>query len=193
MTLAPTPGQTVGPFFGYALPYDGGEQLVPAGHPRALRLHGTVYDGAGDPIPDALVEIWQTDPDGSVPQVEGSLVRDGWTFTGFGRAAVDPTGHYSFTTLAPGATIPGAAPFFAVTVFARGLLHRLLTRAYLPLDDAAAAADPVLSSVPAERRDTLVVRPDEHGFVFDIHLQGSRETVFLEHSSPSSTALDGRA
>ena len=178
--LAPTPGQTVGPFFGYALPYDGGGDLVPTSHPRAIRLHGTVYDGAGQPIPDALIEIWQADENGLVPRNSGSRSRDGWTFTGFGRAAVDPEGHYSFTTVLPGPTHDGAAPFFAVTVFARGLLHRLLTRAYLPLDDVAAATDSFLSSVPADRRGTLLARADEHGLVFDIHLQGNDETVFLD-------------
>jgi protocatechuate 3,4-dioxygenase alpha subunit len=180
MTFAPTPGQTVGPFFGYALPFDGGAELVPVSHPRAIRLHGTVYDGAGEPIPDALVELWQADEQGHVPQVEGSRARDGWTFTGFGRTPVDDTGHYSFTTLRPGATDAGHPPFFAVTVFARGLLHRLLTRAYLPLDDRAAAADPLLSSLTEERRATLVARPDAHGLLFDIRLQGPGETVFLE-------------
>lgn len=178
--LAPTPGQTVGPFFGYALPFDGGAELVPPGHPRAVRLHGTVYDGAGAPVPDALLELWQADEQGSVPQAEGSRARDGWTFTGFGRAPADAIGHYSFSTLRPGATEPGRAPFFAVTVFARGLMHRLLTRAYLPLDDAAAAADPLLATLPDDRRATLVARPDEHGFVFDIRLQGPGETVFLD-------------
>lgn len=181
---AATPGQTVGPFFGYALPFAGGEALVPTSHPRAVRLHGTVYDGAGEPVPDAIIELWQSDEAGEVPQVEGSRARDGWTFTGFGRTPVDDTGHYSFTTLVPGAGSNGAAPFFAVTVFARGLLHRLLTRAYLPLDDDAAAADALLGSLPAERRSTLVVRPDEHGYVFDIRLQGAGETVFLEHGQP---------
>ncbi|MEV6101849.1 protocatechuate 3,4-dioxygenase subunit alpha [Nocardia sp. NPDC051981] len=179
-TLAPTPGQTVGPFFGYALPFDGGAELVPPGHPRAIRLQGKVFDGAGQPIPDALVELWQADENGTVAQVEGSRARDGWTFTGFGRTPVDDTGHYSFTTLRPGATEPGRAPFFAITVFARGLLHRLCTRAYLPLDGDAVAADPLLSTVPRDRRATLIVRPDEHGFVFDIRLQGPGETVFLD-------------
>jgi protocatechuate 3,4-dioxygenase, alpha subunit len=179
---APTPGQTVGPFFGYALPFDGGEALVPTSHPRAIRLHGTVYDGAGEAVPDAIIEIWQADEDGRAPQVEGSRARDGWTFTGFGRTPTDDTGHYSFTTLAPGC-IGDAAPFFAITVFARGLTHRLLTRAYLPLDDDAAGTDALLGSLPADRRATLVVRPDEHGFVFDIRLQGEDETVFLEHGT----------
>ena len=180
MTPSPTPGQTVGPFFGYALPFDGGAELVPSSHPRAIRLHGTVYDGAGEVIPDALVELWQADEQGHVPQVQGSRARDGWTFTGFGRSPVDSTGHYSFTTLRPGATDAGRAAFFAVTVFARGLLHRVLTRAYLPLDYQAAARDPLLSSLTDDRRETLVARPDAHGFLFDIHLQGSNETVFLD-------------
>ena len=179
--LPPTPGQTVGPFYDYALPYDGGEHLVPPGHPQAVRLHGTVYDGAGRPVPDALLEIWQADADGDVPSVPGSLKRDGYTFTGWGRAAVDGTGHYSFTTVVPGATAPGKAPFIAMTVFARGLLHRLFTRVYLPGDAEVLAADPVLASLPDDRRRTLVASADADGFVFDIRLQGERETVFLTY------------
>jgi protocatechuate 3,4-dioxygenase alpha subunit len=179
MTLTPTPGQTIGPFYGYALPYPGDSELVPPSHRDAVRLHGTVYDGAGEPIPDALIEIWQAGPDGVVPQTEGSLARDGWTFTGFGRTAVDGNGHYSFTTLVPGPTKDGAAPFIAMTVFARGLLNRLFTRVYLPLDEGSLASDTLLSSVPEERRSTLVATRDEHGFVFDLRLQGEDETVFL--------------
>jgi protocatechuate 3,4-dioxygenase alpha subunit len=179
--LAPTPGQTIGPFFGYALPYDGDSELVPAGRTDAVRLHGTVYDGAGAPVPDALLELWQADPGGTVPQEPGSLRRDGWTFTGWGRAATDNAGRYSFTTLAPGAAVGQGAPFFAVTVFARGLLDRLLTRAYLPGDDAALAADPLLASLDAGRRGSLVARADEHGYRFDVRLQGDDETVFLRH------------
>ena len=133
MTLTPTPGQTIGPFFGYSLPYPGDSELVPVGHRDAIRLHGTVYDGAGEPIPDALLEIWQADQHGQVSQAEGSLRRDGYTFTGFGRAAVDANGHYSFTTVRPGPTHDGAAPFIAMTVFARGLTNRLFTRIYLPV------------------------------------------------------------
>ena len=102
----------------------------------------------------------------------GSLRRDGFTFTGWGRAATDNDGRYVFSTVAPGASVPGAAPFFAVTVFARGLLNRLFTRAYLPDDEGALNADPLLSSLDPERRETLVARPDENGYVFDIRLQG---------------------
>lgn len=187
MTLPPTPAQTVGPFFHYAMPYAGDRDLVPPGSPGAIRLHGTVSDGAGTPVPDALVEIWQPGPDGTVPQVEGSLRRDGFTFTGFGRATTTRRGVYSFSTLLPGATRPGAAPFFAVTVFARGLLHHLFTRAYLPADAPGASADALvadqlLASVPAERRHTLVAVSDAQGYRFDIRLQGDDETVFLAHA-----------
>ena len=174
-----TPGQTVGPFFHYALPYPQDSALVPPGAPGAIRLHGHVYDGAGDPVPDALLEIWQPDPAGVVVRQGGSLRRDGWTFTGWGRAATDATGHYSFTTLTPGPTAAGRAPFFAVVVFARGVTDRLFTRAYLPGADTVLAADPLLAALPAERRATLIATPDDHGLVFDVRLQGERETVFL--------------
>ena len=169
----------MGPFYGYALPYPGDNELVPPGHPDAIRLHGTVYDGAGNPVPDALIEIWQADRNGEVPRAEGSLQRDGWTFTGFGRAAVDATGHYSFTTVRPGPTGDAAPPMIAMTVFARGLLNRLFTRVYLPDDEAALAADPLLGSLPQDRRSTLIATRDAHGYAFDIRLQGEGETVFL--------------
>jgi protocatechuate 3,4-dioxygenase, alpha subunit len=163
-----TPGQTVGPFFAFGLQYAGDAALMPADHPDAVTLHGRVLDGAGEPVPDALVEVWQVGPDGLVVQQAGSLRRDGDTFTGWGRCGTDADGRYAFTTLTP------RAPFFALTVFARGLLDRLFTRAYLP--DAAINA--FLHSV-GDRRATLLATRDEGGFVFDIHLQGDNETVFL--------------
>ena len=178
-TLPPTPGQTIGPFFGYALPFERDNELVPPRSPGAIRLHGTVTDGAGAPVPDALLEIWQADADGTVPTATGSLRRDGWTFTGWGRASTDAEGHYSFTTVEPVATSADSAPFFAVTLFARGLLNRLFTRAYVP--DDRLAADRLLNALPAEQRDTLITVRDEHGLRFDIRLQGDGETVFLRY------------
>jgi protocatechuate 3,4-dioxygenase alpha subunit len=180
-TLVPTPGQTVGPFFGYALPFPSDNELVPLSHPAAVRLHGRVLDGEGHGVPDALLELWQAAPDGSVVQEAGSLRRDGWTFTGWGRASTDAGGRYVFTTLRPGATSAGSAPFFAITVFARGLLNRLFTRAYLPEDHAALESDPLLGSLDPERGVTLVCGADEHGYAFDVRLQGSDETVFLRY------------
>jgi protocatechuate 3,4-dioxygenase alpha subunit len=171
-SLPATPGQTVGPFFGLSLPYAGGADLVPPGHPDAVRLHGRVLDGAGTPVPDALLELWQAGPDGAVVQRPGSLNRDGWTFTGWGRTGTDNAGEWSFSTLRPGPGRSGGVPFFALTVFARGLLDRLRTRIYLPADGAALAADPLLSVLPPDRRVTLVA--------FDVVLQGERETVFLQ-------------
>lgn len=179
-TLPPTPGQTVGPFFHDALPYPGGPDLVPPGHDQALRLRGLVTDGAGTPVTDALVELWQAAPDGSVPQEQGSLRRDGWTFTGWGRSATDGSGLYTFTTVAPGPTRPGGAPFFALAVLTRGLTDRLLTRAYLPTADGGAPDDPFLAAVPRERRRTLVAAAEPTGFRFDLRLQGHDETVFLD-------------
>lgn len=173
-----TPGQTVGPFFHDALPFPGDSELVAPGQAGAIRLHGRVVDGAGAPVPDALVELWQADADGRVAQRVGSLHRDGWTFTGWGRSATDLTGQYSFTTVAPGADATGGPPFFALTVFARGLLNRLFTRAYLPGDDVD---DALLSSLTPERRATLLCTADATGFEFDIRLQGEDETVFLRY------------
>ncbi len=176
-----TPGQTVGPFFGIGLPFARDHELVCDAFPGAVELHGAIYDGAGAGVPDALVELWQPDSAGRIPRASGSLRRDGWTFTGWGRAATDGTGHYSFTTVAPGPTSAGRPPFFAVTVFARGLLDRLFTRAYLP--DTDVDADPALFAVDPQRRATLrCVVENVVGrtrYRFDVHLQGPNETVFL--------------
>lgn len=177
--LIATPGPTIGPFFGYALPVERGNELVPPGSPGAIRLHGVVTDGAGAPVPDALLEIWQADANGVIPSATGSLHRDGWPFTGWGRASTDDEGHYSFTTVAPGPTQPDSASFFAMAVFARGLLNRLFTRVYVPGD--ALAGDALLASVPAERRHTLIAVPDQRGLRFDIRLQGADETIFLRY------------
>jgi protocatechuate 3,4-dioxygenase alpha subunit len=184
---APTPSQTVGPFYGYALPFTKGGEIAPAGHPDTLTVHGYVYDGAGQPVPDAIIEMWQPAPDGSRHGAPGSLRRDpvtgdvigrnGVDFTGFGRIATDADGHYELRTLPP-----GGVPYLSVIVFARGLLHHLHTRAYLPgLTDTA--ADPLLTSLEPERRATLLATTDrEKVHRFDIRLQGDgvhEETVFL--------------
>lgn len=175
--LHQTPSQTVGPFFGYALPYDGGDRLLPPHAHGTIRLHGTIFDGAGEVVPDAIVEIWQADAAGSVVSERGSLHRDGYTFTGFGRAAVDDGGHYSFTTVKPGRMRTGSSPYVMVTIFARGLLHHLFTRAYFGDD----APDSVVREL-GERGVTLVAQPDgDASYRFDIRLQGEQETVFFDY------------
>lgn len=179
-----TPGQTVGPFFHYGLCYPGGAELTSPGNPSAIRLHGNVFDGAGEPVPDALIELWQTDSAGTVVAGEGSLHRDGWTFTGWGRTATDSQGHYSFTTLTPGSPAGGKLAFFAIAVFARGLLDVLFTRAYLP--QSSFGGDTLLAHLDPGRRRTLICESEPEGFRFDIHLQGDDETVFLTYPrSPS--------
>ncbi|MER5280690.1 protocatechuate 3,4-dioxygenase subunit alpha [Streptomyces sp. NPDC002809] len=186
--LLPTPSQTVGPFYGYALPFAAGGDIAPAGHPGTVVLHGHVFDGAGAPVPDALVEVWQPAPDGSRHGAPGSLRRDpvtgavigrhGVGFTGFGRVATDADGHYTVRTLPP-----GGAPYLALVVFARGLTHHLCTRAYLH-DAAGLDEDRLLAALPGERRATLVTTPEDTGIHrFDIRLQYDgvhEETVFLD-------------
>ncbi|CAH0268337.1 Protocatechuate 3,4-dioxygenase alpha chain [Arthrobacter sp. Bi83] len=189
--LTATPGQTVGPFYGYALPYDKDRELLAPGSPGSVRLQGTVYDGAGHAIPDAILEIWQPDSDGNIVRRTGSLVRDGYTFTGFGRSAVGNSGVYTFTTVNPGPTEPGAAAFISVAIFARGLMNRLFTRVYLPENEEALAKDPLLSSLDPERRKTLIARRDaDGGLTWDIRLQGEGETVFLDFEG---TGTEGAA
>jgi protocatechuate 3,4-dioxygenase alpha subunit len=191
----PTPGQTIGPFFGPALVRPGGELLVPLGTPGALRLHGSVLDGHGDPVPDCLLEVWQAAPDGRVIAEPGSLRRDGYTFTGWGRAATDDAGHWSFTTLEPGPTEPGQPPFFALTVFARGLLDRLFTRVYLPGAGSTGGTDPLLAGLTTDLRDRMLARRDGPAALrFDVHLRGERETVFLRYAADSPAGAQvGRA
>ncbi|MBS1694336.1 MAG: protocatechuate 3,4-dioxygenase subunit alpha [Actinobacteria bacterium] len=177
--LTATPGQTIGPFYGYALPFERGSDLVPPQTPGAIRFHGVVTDGDGKPVPDVMLEIWQADAQGNVPTSAGSLRRDGWTFTGWGRVSTDDEGHFSFSTVEPGATDAGRPPFIAVTVFGRGLLNRLFTRAYVPGDHLD--TDPLLTGLPEDRRATLVAERDDQGLRFDIRLQGAGETVFLRY------------
>jgi protocatechuate 3,4-dioxygenase, alpha subunit len=178
----PTPGQTVGPFSDIGLPYAGGPQLVADDDPRAVRLHGYLYDGQGDPVPDGLLEIWQADERGEIPQTPGSLSRAEHAFTGFGRAATDAVGHYQFQTVLPGVatSAPDAAPFIALAVFSRGLNDKLHTRIYLPDYADLNAADPLLAGLSAAERATLfAVREVDGALRHDIHLQGEQETVFL--------------
>jgi protocatechuate 3,4-dioxygenase, alpha subunit len=177
--LEPTAGQTVGPFFAYGTEYPRMHEVVSPHSPGAIVLGGTVFDGAGSPIPDAMIEIWGADADGAVPSARGAFRRDDHTFTGFGRAFTSDDGHYEFWTREPGAEA-GGAPFFAVIVFARGLPDKLHTRIYLPGDEAALDADPLLSSLTPEERATLVATRSADGYLsHDIRLQGEKETVFL--------------
>lgn len=184
MGEGPTPSQTVGPFLSIGLTWPAGRFVVPADAPGAVTIAGVLRDGAGAPVTDGLVETWQADPDGRIdhpdagaragaPRVPG--------FRGLGRCATDPaTGAFEIVTLKPGALGDGQAPHLDVSVFARGLLDRVVTRIYFPDEEAANAADPLLSALPPERAATLVARPAGPGRLeWDVHLQGERETVFL--------------
>jgi protocatechuate 3,4-dioxygenase alpha subunit len=180
-----TPWQTVGPFFHYALPYESGPLVAGPARPGTFRLHGNVYDGNGEPIPDALLEIWQADESGKFvdqPGIFEAPADDG--FRGFGRCGTDDEGYYEFTTVKP-AGVPTEddvpqAPHIAMSVFSRGMLRRAVTRVYFDDEPDANAADPLLSSVEASRSATLVATGDEGGYRFDVRIQGTDETVFLD-------------
>ncbi|HEV7257517.1 MAG TPA: protocatechuate 3,4-dioxygenase subunit alpha [Bosea sp. (in: a-proteobacteria)] len=184
--LGITPSQTIGPFFAYALTpraYGGSElateQVATDGVAgERIRVEGTVYDGDGAVVSDAMIEIWQADAQGRF-NASGNA-----GFTGFGRAETTAEGGFHFDTIMPGALAgPDGrtqAPHLSVSIFARGLLVRLATRIYFE-GEAGNAGDPVLALVPAERRRTLIAKRNGQGvFRFDIRLQGEDETVFFE-------------
>ena len=164
-----TPAQTVGPYFSIGLPWDDGPDVVPDGTETAIWLRGTVYDGARDPIPDAMIETWQADPDGNY-ETPG--------FRAFGRCPTDADGTWAIRTVKPGAS-GDQAPHIAVSVFARGLLHRVVTRIYFADEEAANAADPVLAGLDDAARATLIAAREGDGYRFDVRLQGDDETAFF--------------
>ncbi|HEV7652975.1 MAG TPA: protocatechuate 3,4-dioxygenase subunit alpha [Actinophytocola sp.] len=176
-----TPSQTVGPFFAHALTWADGPDVVDSAAPGAFWLRGVVYDGAGEPVPDALIESWQASPEGRFDHPDdprGAVAG----FRGFGRCPTDPAGRWGIRTVRPG-RVPGAngvlqAPHIDLSVFARGLLDRVVTRVYLP-SEPSNVDDPVLMSVPDAVRGSLVAVPAVDGYRFDIRLQGEHETVFF--------------
>jgi protocatechuate 3,4-dioxygenase, alpha subunit len=151
----PTPSQTVGPFFGYALPFEGGADAALGA--EAVRVEGQVLDGAGEPVPDALVEL-----------MGGHQ---------FARCRTDSEGVFHFTAVKP--TLADEAPHLDLAIFARGLLRHLATRMYFPDEEAANASDRVLNIVDPARRHTLIAHRDGAVVRFDIRLQGESETVFF--------------
>jgi protocatechuate 3,4-dioxygenase alpha subunit len=160
----PTPSQTIGPFFGFALPFDDGPDATGAHARSAVRIEGQLLDGASEPVSDGLIEVWAG--------------------VDFARCRTDPEGAYHVMVPRPPAA-PPHAPHLNVTVFARGLLRQVATRIYFPEEEAANAADPALARVEPERRSTLIAQRDGDVLRFDIHLQGEGETVFF--SSRAST------
>jgi protocatechuate 3,4-dioxygenase, alpha subunit len=184
VTLPPTPSQTIGPFFAVGLIWADGPDVVPEGTPDAVRIGGRVLDGAGNPVPDALVETWQADPAGCFDHPDDPRGPGDQGFRGFGRCPTDAEGRWAIRTRKPGA-VPAPdggseAPHIDVSVFARGMLGRVVTRIYFPDEAETNAADPVLGSItdPAVRA-RLVAVPGGDGLRFDIHLQGDQETPFL--------------
>lgn len=185
MIFATTPSQTVGPYFTIGLPWDDGPYAVSPRTPGAITISGVLSDGAGAPIPDGMIETWQPDSQGRFADLHGSGGgAESDSFRGFARAATDDDGRYQIVTVKPGPVSgPGdepQAPHIDVSVFARGLLHRCVTRIYFADEQGSNARDPVLNSVPSARRETLLAQPAGDGYRFDIRLQGAGETVFFD-------------
>jgi protocatechuate 3,4-dioxygenase, alpha subunit len=179
----PTPAQTVGPFLSIGLTWPDGPHVVEPGSPGAIRIGGRLLDGRGDPVADGLVETWQADPDGCFDHPDDPRGRAP-DFRGFGRCLTDRAGHWEIVTRKPGLLPTPAgeieAPHVDVSVFARGLLHRLVTRIYFSDEEEANAGDPVLRRLSdAAARLTLVAAAVDGGYRIDIHLQGPDETVFF--------------
>jgi protocatechuate 3,4-dioxygenase alpha subunit len=189
VTLGITPSQTVGPFLAIGLPWPDGALVVPEQTAGAIVITGRVLDGSGDPVPDALVETWQADPDSRFDHPDdprAGVATPG--FRGFGRCPTDSSGRYRIVTLRPG-PLPSPdggmeAPHLDVSVFARGLLDRVVTRIYFDDEPVANGTDPVLAAIAdTGRRATLIAtaaggHPGQ--FDFDVKLQGERETVFFD-------------
>lgn len=184
-----TPSQTIGPFFNYGLIF-GGENVLTDDRTKGQRIEikGTVLDGDGQPVEDALVEIWQADAQGIYAHpTDPRHKKADKSFRGFGRAETNKEGHYYFKTVKPGPVAwdekQDQAPHVNVHVFARGMLIHATTRMYFS-DEDGNQADPVLNSVDAARRQTLVAALEDAEdlpcYRFDIHLQGNSETVFFD-------------
>lgn len=181
-----TPSQTVGPYLaigllGETIP----NALVADDDPRRLSIRGRLLDGAGEPVPDGMVEIWQPNAAGRFahpadPRTEIDLEEG---FRGFGRSGTTTEGRFEFVTVKPGIVpwVDGRpqAPHLGVGVMARGLLKRLVTRLYFPDEADANRVDPVLSGLDDTERETLVAHPEAGALRFDIRLQGEGETVFF--------------
>jgi protocatechuate 3,4-dioxygenase alpha subunit len=191
-----TPSQTVGPFFKYGLTPNGqyewndaftGNLITPDASGERIRIEGRVFDGEGQPVPDAMLEIWQADAQGRFADPQDKRALPNAKFRGFGRSGTDANGTFVFDTIKPG-SVPDPdgkpqAPHILLAVFARGMLRHLYTRIYFA-DETGNSSDPVLALVPADRRATLIAaRESGNGnavYRLDLHLQGDNETVFFD-------------
>jgi protocatechuate 3,4-dioxygenase alpha subunit len=188
--LKQTPSQTVGPFFSFSL-IRGKENVLVDERclGERLEIKGAVLDGDGEPVPDALVEIWQADARGIYNHpADPQYANVDKHFRGFGRSDTMAGGHFWFKTIKPGPVAgpdgQAQAPHLNMMVFARGMLIHAITRVYFS-DESANQTDPVLNSIDdPQRRQTLIARREESEdlpcYHFDIHLQGEGETVFLD-------------
>lgn len=177
----PTPSQTIGPFFHPALAWPDAGEVVPPDRADAITIGGRVCDAEGRPVDDALVETWQADEHGVYSS--GGSGEAARAFRGMGRSATDAQGGWRIVTVKPGPVVIAGhrlAPHIEVSLFARGLLDRLVGRLYFPEEREANRVDPVLALVDPSRRHTLVAAAVAGGYRWDIQLRGDDETVFFD-------------
>ncbi len=180
-----TASQTAGPFFRIGLIYGPAQNNLVDDETRGERIiiTGRVLDGDGEPISDAMVEIWQPDAKGIYKHpADPRHAEADPHFRGFGRAETPRGGRYEFRTIRPGSR-DGGAPYINVHLFSRGMLIHTMTRIYFA-DEPANAQDELLNSVGEGRRHTLIAERDDSGdlptYHFDIRFQGEDETVFFD-------------
>ena len=173
----PSPAQTLGPFYNYALLRDGEDDLTLGGqHGPAITVSGSLFDGEGNARRDFLLEWWQADAAGEYATSATAA------FRGFGRCITKPDGTFCFRTIKPGAVAfegnRWQAPHAALSIFGPGLMRRLVTRVYFADEDNSAC--PVLSAVPEARRGKLIANGVGGGhYRLDIRMSGEGETPFF--------------
>jgi protocatechuate 3,4-dioxygenase, alpha subunit len=172
MSMLRTPSQTIGPFFHESLRWRDGGRVAFAEKGTAIVLAGRVFDGADNPVGDAMIETWQHSPAGSAPGAASGAANP----SGFGRVETAKDGGFRIETSLPG----GPIPCIDVLIFSRGLLKALRTRVYL-VDEERVRADPwVRSLAQSPRLKTLIAAKSGDGqYRWDIRLQGEGETVFF--------------
>ncbi len=134
--LTRTPSQTEGPFYPDKLPLDTDNDLlvindaITPGVGEVTHLTGRVLDAKGNPLRNAVVEIWQCDAKGAYVHSgsDNGERRDG-NFQGFGRFTTGSTGEYYFRTIKPVA-YPGRTPHIHVKVKHKGQ-EKLTTQCYV--------------------------------------------------------------
>lgn len=134
--LTRTPKQTEGPFYPDKLPLDTDNDLIVINDTltpavgEITYLSGHILDTRGNPIRNAVVEIWQCDSGGAyLHSKTGNAVKRDRHFQGFGRFLTGRSGEYGFRTIKP-VPYPGRTPHIHVAVKVPGQ-EKFVTQCYV--------------------------------------------------------------